>query len=212
MPDEKKKQEPEIPENATAGKDYGFFAFLARMKYINRWGLMRNTRNENIQEHSLQVSMIAHVLALISNKYFQGTVDANRVAVIAMFHDCDEIITGDLPTPIKYYSNSIREAYREVEKTAKAKLLSMLPEEFRETYDDLLSYEDDEVIRRLVKAADTISAHIKCIEELSMGNTEFEQAATATLAKLNAMGMPEVEIFIRDYLGAFRLSLDEFRI
>ena len=212
MPDEKKKQEPAIEENAAAGKDYGFFAFLARMKYINRWGLMRNTRNENIQEHSLQVSMIAHVLALISNKYFQGAVDANRVAVIAMFHDCDEIITGDLPTPIKYFNNSIREAYREVEKTAKAKLLSMLPEELRETYDDLLSYEDDETVRRLVKAADTISAHIKCIEELSMGNTEFEQAAAATLAKLNAMNMPEVETFIRDYLGAFRLSLDEFRI
>ena len=189
-----------------------FFSLMSRMKYINRWGLMRNTRSENIQEHSLQVALIAHFLTLIQNEYFEGTVDANRVAVIAMFHDCDEIITGDLPTPIKYFNTSIRDAYREVENSAKKKLLSMLPEEFQEPYGNLLYYEEDEAIRKLVKAADTISAHIKCIEELSMGNTEFEQAATATMRKLEAMNMPEVDIFIRDYMGAFRLSLDEFGI
>ena len=191
-------------------KEYGFFAFLSRMKYINRWGLMRNTRNENIQEHSLQVAMIAHALALIRNSRFGGSVDANRAAVIAMYHDCDEIITGDLPTPIKYFNNSIREAYREVEASAKQKLLSMLPEDMRDIYCSLLCHEGDDEVQRLVKAADTLSAYIKCIEELSMGNSEFEQAEAATRKKLEAMAIPEVTVFMREYMGAFRLSLDEF--
>ncbi|MDR1439864.1 MAG: 5'-deoxynucleotidase [Clostridiales bacterium] len=186
---------------------------LARMKHINRWGLMRNTRGENVQEHSLQAAMIAHALALISNRYFGGCVDADRTAVIGMFHDCDEILTGDLPTPIKYFNSTIRDAYREVESAAADKLLSMLPEPMRDSYGGILGHGGgDPAVARLVKAADTICAHIKCIEELAMGNSEFAAAAAATKRKIDAMGMPEADLFMRDYIGAFGLSLDEFGI
>jgi len=189
-----------------------FFAFLARMKYINRWGLMRNTRNENIQEHSLQVAVIAHALAIIKNQYFYGNVNADRAAVIGLFHDCDEIITGDMPTPIKYFNESIRDAYREVEIVAKNRLLSMLPEELNPFYRQLIFGEEDKAIWKIVKAADTISAYIKCVEELSMGNSEFEEAAFATKQKILAIDLPEVELFMKEYIDAFHLSLDELGV
>ena len=276
-------------------KGYPFFAMLSRMRYINRWGLMRNTRSENIQEHSLMAAIIAHALALIRNKYYGGGVDADRVAVVAMFHDCDEILTGDLPTPVKYFNESILNAYREVEHAAKDRLLSMLPEDIRPDYHVLMyceggdhgrgsddhirvtggvdangvttvvsvdangvttavsgdadgvttavggdancvttvvggnsdgvtiavggdadgftaSVDNDSGIWPLVKAADTICAYIKCLEELAGGNTEFATAAKSVRAKLDAIELPEVKRFLRDYIGAFSLTLDDYGI
>ena len=189
---------------------YPFFAMLARMKHINRWGLMRNTRAENIQEHSLQVAVVAHALALIKDAYYGGGVDANEAAVAALFHDCDEILTGDLPTPVKYFNESIRSAYREVEDAAAGKLLSMLPEAMRPAYSGLLRHDARPGVWRVVKAADTICAHIKCLEELATGNTEFTAAAASTRQKIADLGMPEADRFMEDYAGAFSLSLDEF--
>lgn len=193
---------------------YPFFAMLSRMKYINRWGLMRNTRSENIQEHSLQVAMIAHALALIKNKRFGGNADADRAAAIAIFHDSDEILTGDLPTPVKYFNESILNAYREVEDVAKDRLLSMLPESLRPDYKDLLYHdgESDAELWKLVKAADTICAYIKCLEELSGGNAEFATAAKSTRQKLDALELPEARVFIDEFIGAFSLSLDDYGI
>jgi 5'-deoxynucleotidase len=184
------------------------------MKYINRWGLMRNTRSENIQEHSLQAALIAHALALIRNRRFGGNADADRAAVLAMFHDCDEILTGDLPTPVKYFNESILNAYREVENEAKDRLLSMLPDGLKDDYRDILyrGGEGDAELWRLVKAADAICAYIKCLEEIAGGNTEFATAAKSTRSKLEAIDMPEVGVFINDYIGAFSLSLDDYGI
>ena len=195
-------------------ENHPFYAMLSRMKHINRWGLMRNTRSENIQEHSLHVAIVAHALALIKNRYFNGCVDAERAAVVAMFHDCDEILTGDLPTPIKYFNESILSAYREVEDAAKNRLLTMLPEEMRQEYRDIFHHDNerDRELWGIVKAADTISAYVKCLEEIAGGNTEFATAAKSTLEKINAMDMPEVRIFMRDYIGAYSLTLDEYGI
>jgi len=203
-----------IDEKQDKNSGYPFFAMLSRMKHINRWGLMRNTRGENIQEHSLQVAVVAHALAQIRNTCFGGCINADRAAVIAMFHDCDEILTGDLPTPIKYFNDGILNAYREVEKAAKDKLLSMLPSELRPGYRDLFYHDADEDadIWPLVKAADTICAYIKCLEELAGGNTEFATAAKTTRNKLEAIKLPEVQLFLDDFIGAFSLSLDDFGI
>jgi len=194
--------------------DYPFYAMLSRLKHINRWGLMRNSRAENVQEHSHQAAVIAHALALIRNRYFGGSVDADRAAVIALFHDCDEILTGDLPTPVKYFNEGILTAYREVEGAAKDKLLSMLPDELKPDYRELF-YRDggaDAELWPLIKAADTICAYIKCIEEIAGGNTEFATAAKTTRAKLEAAGLPEVQKFINDFINAFSLSLDDYGI
>ena len=193
---------------------YPFYAMLSRMKYINRWGLMRNNRSENIQEHSLQVAIITHALALIRNKYFGGNVNADRAAVIALFHDCDEILTGDMPTPVKYFNEGLLSAYKEVEDRAKGKLLSMLPDELRSEYNSLfyIGGNDDETAWRLVKAADTISAYIKCLEEIAGGNAEFSTAAKTTRAKLESIALPEVRKFINEYIGAFSLPLDDYGI
>ena len=175
---------------------------------------MRNTRNENIQEHSQQVAVIAHALALIRNKYFDGGLDADRAAVLALFHDCDEIITGDFPTPVKYFNESILSAYREVEGAAIDKLLSMLPDGLKTEYGYILRRdgEGDADLWRLVKAADTICAYIKCLEELAGGNTEFATAAKATRAKLDAVDLPEVRMFIDEFIKSFSLPLDDFGI
>ena len=217
-------RETETVQKAEAARDlktnkqgYPFFAVLSRMKYINRWGLMRNNRNENIQEHSLQTAIIAHALALIRNKYFGGNIDTDRVAVIAMFHDCDEILTGDLPTPVKYFNEGILSAYREVGNAAKDRLLSMLPGELAQEYAKLFYGKSDNDkggadIQRLIKAADTICAYIKCLEEIAGGNTEFATAAKTTRLKLDAMELPEASKFLSDYIGAFSLSLDDFGI
>ncbi len=191
-------------------KQYHFYAVMSRMKYIDRWSLMRNTRNENLSEHSLEVAMIAHALCVIHNRCFGGSINVERAAVIAMYHDCTEIITGDLPTPIKYSSKTLRKAYADIEKEAAFQLLSTLPdymqEEMREV---ILPQGEDEYMLRLIKAADKLSALIKCIEEIQMGNNEFRKAREESEKYLARLDMPEVGIFIRDFMPSYELPLDE---
>lgn len=187
---------------------------LSRMKLINRWGLMRNTRNENISEHSLETAMLAHCLAVIHNTYFGGNVNAERCALLGVFHDVTEIITGDLPTPVKYYNPEIRTAYKEVEDTAKKQLISMLPEEMRGEFRPLLSPEEDcseEELElwRFVKAADKLSALIKCIEERMTGNSDFLSAEKASAEAVKAMKMPEADYFMEHFLPSYDNTLDE---
>ncbi len=171
---------------------------------------MRNTINENIAEHSLDVSIIAHALAIINNKYFDGDISAERVAVLAMFHDSTEIITGDLPTPIKYYAPDIKIAYKDIEKKAAFQLIDGLPEEIKNEYKDLLiENESEKVLWRYVKAADKISAYIKCIVEKQMGNKDFIKAEKATLKAIKDMKMPEADYFLINFLPAYTLTLDE---
>lgn len=190
---------------------YHFFAVLSRMKYINRWGLMRNTRSENLCEHSLDVAMIAHALAVIRNKRFGGRVNPERAALLALFHDATEILTGDLPTPVKYHSKTIRDAYREVELLAGDRLLQLLPEDLREEYAPLLQLNDpkDKKLLPLVKAADKLSALIKCVEERAMGNEEFRKAESTIRASLEEMNSPEVFVFLTEFLPSYSLTLDE---
>lgn len=185
-----------------------FFAYMARMRFIDRWALMRNSYTENIQEHSHQVAVLAHALAVIRNKYFGGHVDAGQVAVAALYHDAPEILTGDLPTPIKYYNPVIRDAYKQVEAVAEEKLLAMLPEELRPVYDAALRPESEDV-KTLVKAADKLSAHIKCVEEVKAGNNEFRKAAEQTLHALQEYDLPELTYFMEHFLSGFHLTLDE---
>ncbi|MCH5350003.1 MAG: 5'-deoxynucleotidase [Oscillospiraceae bacterium] len=187
-----------------------FFAFISRMKYINRWGLMRNTITENISEHSLETAFIAHVLALYRNVRFGGNVDPERAALLAMYHDVTEIITGDMPTPIKYYNSEMKEEYAKVEKLAEKKLLSYLPEDLREHYAPLFGKTDEEAeLWQLVKAADKLSALIKCIEERQMGNSDFANAEKSTLAAVHKMGIPEAEEFMKEFLSSYGLTLDD---
>ncbi len=185
-----------------------FFALISRMKYIDRWALMRNTETENIQEHSHQVAVLAHGLAVIENRYFGGQLDVGTVALAAIYHDAAEIITGDMPTPIKYYNDQLRDAYRDVEHMAEQKLLSMLPEDLRPDYGALLSPADPDV-RRIVKAADKLSAYIKCVEELKAGNMEFRKAREQTWEGLRALSFPALDYFIEHFLPSFELTLDE---
>lgn len=192
--------------------DSSFFAMLSRMKYINRWALMRNSYPENISEHSLEVGMIAHVLALISNKKFGNNLNAERAALIGMYHDCTEIITGDMPTPIKYYNKDTVEAYKYVEEQAARDLISMLPDYLQEEYESILfPGEGEEYLWKLVKSADRLSAYVKCIEEEKAGNREFSSAKSAVYAKLTEMDIPEVRVFIRDFVEAYKKTLDELR-
>ena len=188
-----------------------FYAMISRMKYINRWGLMNNTRYENLSEHSLQVAVIAHCLVLIHNKRFGGSLDAERAALLAVYHDATEIITGDMPTPIKYFNPQIKNAYKEIENAAADKLVMMLPQEFREDLSEILkmSGQEDEKLKKFVKAADRFSALIKCIDEIRMGNDEFRQAKNSVEESIKKMNMPEADIFINEFLPAFSLSLDE---
>lgn len=187
-----------------------FFAMLARMKHINRWGLMRNTITENIAEHSLDTAIIAHGLAVIGNTYFGKHLDEERIAVLAMFHDTTEIITGDLPTPIKYFAPEIKAAYKNVEAAAGNKLLLALPREMRPVYQPIIhGSEEEKELWKYVKAADKISALIKCIEEKRMGNMDFEQAERTTLEAIRNMKMQEVDYFIETFLPAYSLTLDE---
>jgi 5'-deoxynucleotidase len=192
--------------------DSPFFAMMSRMKYINRWALMRNSYPENISEHSLEVGMLAHVLALISNKRFGNSLNAERVALMGMYHDCTEIITGDMPTPIKYYNQDTREAYKNVEKQAADELLSMLPEYLQEEYTSLLlPQEGEEYLWQLVKAADRISAYVKCIEEEKAGNREFASAKASIYSKLTEMNLPEVRVFLQDFMNSYKKTLDELK-
>ena len=187
---------------------YPFFAMLSRMKYINRWGLMRNTQPENIQEHSHQVAVLAHALAVIQNQYFGGSVDPGRVAVAALYHDASEILTGDMPTPIKYDNPDIQSAYKQVEAVAEQKLLNMLPEDLRPAYDEALTISDPQV-RALVKAADKLSAYLKCVEEVKAGNDEFKKAKEQTYAALCQNQIPALRYFMDRFLDGFELTLDE---
>ena len=184
-----------------------FFAYISRMKYITRWSLMRNSVSENIQEHSHMVAVLAHALGVIRRDVYHRDCRPDACAAAALFHDATEIFTGDLPTPIKYYSPAIREAYRQVEDVAADKLLRMLPEQLRPAYRPLLREEDGE-IAALVKAADKLAAYIKCLEELEAGNNEFADAAGETLEALRRMEMPEVAWFLDHFAEAFGLTLD----
>jgi len=190
-------------------KSHQFFAFLSRMKYIMRWSLMRNTNIENIQEHSHQVSVIAHALAVIRNVYFGGNVNPERIAVLALYHDSNEALTGDMPTPIKYFNPLMQKAYKDMEDISKEKLLTMLPEELRDVYRGILFYDESSDEGRIVKAADRICAYIKCLEEEKAGNTEFKKAAEATVKKIKNMNMPEADYFMEHFIPSFRLTLDE---
>ena len=186
-----------------------FYALLGRMRYITRWGLMRNTFSENIQEHSHMTAVLAHALALIRREILGlPGPDPDKCAVAALYHDCSEILTGDLPTPIKYYNPDIKDAYKQVEHTAGNNLLDKLPPQLRDCYAPLVLEEDPEVTP-VVKAADKLSAHIKCLEEQKAGNTEFDTAARQTWEAMKALAMPELDWFLDNCLGAFSLNLDQ---
>ena len=187
---------------------YHFFPMIARMRYINRWGLMRNTDLENIQEHSHMVAVLAHALAVLQNERFGGQVDPGAVAVAALYHDASEILTGDMPTPIKYDNPDIQSAYKQVETVAEQKLLNMLPQDLRPAYEEALTIPDPE-IRALVKAADKLSAYLKCVEELKAGNREFKKAREQTWAALQENPLPALQCFLEEFLPGFELTLDE---
>ena len=187
-----------------------FFAYISRMRFIQRWALMRNTAPENVQEHSHQVAVLAHALAVIRNEKFGGTVDPGAVAVDALYHDASEILTGDMPTPIKYDNPAIQAAYKDVEAVAGEKLLAMLPPELQGVYEPVLKTTDPTVVR-LVKAADKLSAYIKCVEELKAGNTEFREAAAQTRSALESFEMEEVAYFLTTFMDSFSLTLDQLK-
>ena len=188
---------------------HNFFSLISRMRYINRWGLMRNTFEENIQEHSHMVAVLAHALAVIGKEKFGSDVDPNEAAVAALYHDAPEILTGDLPTPIKYYNPEIREAYKTVESVAAEKLLNMLPGDLRHIYAPLVDENPASPVHAIVKAADKLSAYIKCVEEVKAGNTEFREAMDQTYAALSASPLPELKYFMDEFLPAFGLTLDQ---
>jgi len=190
--------------------EYNFFAFTSRMKYINRWSLMRNTQNENLSQHSHEVAVIAHALAVISNKRFGTNYNSERAALIGLYHDTSEILTGDMPTPVKYHSPEIRDAFKGVENIATKKLIKMLPNDLRDEYQKILFEQDEDAkLWELVKAADKISALIKCIEEEKAGNTEFSKAAESIKKVIKDMNMPVANVFIKEFLPAYSLTLDQ---
>lgn len=187
-----------------------FFAMVNRMKLIDRWALMRNTSKENIAEHSHNVAVIAHALCVIGNKKFGRNYDAERCAVLALYHDTTEVITGDMPTPVKYYNEDIKSVYKDIERIAGERLLAMLPDEFKADYMPLFEkQEQDKELWKIVKAADKISALIKCIEEIRMGNQEFSIALKSQQKIVDDIDMPEVDYFRREFLPAYSLTLDE---
>lgn len=190
-----------------------FFAHLFRMKLINRWPLMRNVNIENVAEHSHQVAMVAHMLAVIAQQKFNGAVNPERVATLALFHDASEVITGDLPTPVKYFNPQIAVEYKKIEAIAEQKLLSMLPAELQGFYQPLLlSAHYDEAEKRLVKAADHLCAYLKAIEEISAGNHEFTIAKRRLEKMLQSYPEPEVQYFLRTFADSFALTLDEISL
>lgn len=186
-----------------------FFALISRMRYIERWSLMRNSIQENVQEHSHMVAVIAHALGVIRRDVFGIDCDVNACAAVALFHDASEILTGDLPTPIKYHDPEITDAYRKVEKIAAEKLLGMLPAGMRSAYEPILTGKVERELHPIVKAADKLSAYLKCVEERKAGNNEFLSAEKQTLAALRACAMPEVEYFLEHFVPAFEKTLDE---
>ena len=188
---------------------YDFYAYMDRMKYIKRWQLMRSTRDENIMEHSQEVALIAHALVTIHNDMFGGSADVLKTVLYAVYHETAEVMTGDLPTPIKYYNKSIHGAYKELERSACEKMARMIPEEIRGGISPYLLADEESVEYSLVKAADKFSAYIKCLEELRSGNNEFAKAKKTIEEDLHARNMPEVEYFFQHFIKSFSLTLDE---
>lgn len=185
-----------------------FYALLNRLRWIKRWGLMRNAYDENVMEHSWEVAVIAHALAIIKNRHFGGRVDANAVAAAALFHDATEVMTGDLPTPVKYHSDGIRSAYKGVEREAEIELLALLPDSLAVDYRALLQNQPA-MHAQLIKAADKVSAYLKCQAELKAGNEEFAEAAEQIRASIQQLNMPEVDYFIDTFVAGFGMSLDK---
>ncbi len=188
---------------------YDFYAFMDRMKYIKRWQLMRSVRDENIMEHSQQVAMFAHALAVINNKVFSGNADGGKAVLYAVYHECGEVMTGDLPTPIKYYNVPLKEAYKNLEEVACDKLLNTLPEELREELAASIRPDTECYEYKLMKAADRLAAYVKCLEELRCGNNEFAKAKKSIEDDLRSRKMPEVEYFFDKFIASFNRSLDE---
>ncbi|MCH8550899.1 MAG: 5'-deoxynucleotidase [Natronospirillum sp.] len=187
-----------------------FFAYLNRLRWIRRWGLKRNVVEENVMEHSWQVATIAHALAVISNRHFDGNLDAERIAVLGLYHDVSEVITGDMPTPIKYHSPTITQAYKAIEEEAERDILGMLPESLQPDFRNLLLHENiPEEQQRIVKYADLISAYLKCEAEIRAGNTEFSSAFTQIENRIRDTGAPEVDYFMSHFVEAYTLTLDD---
>ncbi len=191
-------------------KKSNFFAFISRMKYINRWGLMRNTKEENVSEHSLEVAVLAHALAIIQKYRLNMNVNPEKTVLYAIYHDSSEIFTGDLPTPVKYYNSNIKTAYKDVEHSANQRLLNLLPDDFYKEFEPILIPKDEEIeIWKTIKAADKISAYIKCLEEEKSGNKEFIRAKQSILEELNNMNREDVNIFMDEFIEGYNLTLDE---
>ena len=190
----------------------GFFAFTSRIKYINRWALMRNTNYETLSQHSQEVAVIAHALAVIGNTRLSKEYNAERAALLGLYHDVPEIITGDMPTPVKYYNEEMRDTFKKVEENACSKLMEMLPDDLKPSYESLLfKKEEDAELWKLVKAADKISAYIKCVEERKAGNTEFLDAEKSSRILVSALKCPEATIFLNDFAGVYELPLDKLK-
>src|SRR6185369_706207 len=199
-------------KEAATPEQFDFFAFLSRMRYISRWGLMRNTVPENIQEHSLYVAVIAHALAVIRNTYYGGGLDPSRAALYGIFHDASEIFTGDMPTPVKHFNPNFKRSFHQLEDRARRKLLAMLPPELSEEYEPLFFFESETEYVHLVKADDKLAALAKCIEEEKSGNLEFRRAGSEHQEYLSASLLPEVLYFMEKFLPGYRLSLDELKL
>ena len=187
-----------------------FYAYLSRMKHIFRWSLMKNSQQESLSVHTLDTAVIAHALGLLRNRRFGGSCDVERLVLLAIYHDCSEILTGDMPTPIKYYNPEIKAAYKEVEAVANKKLVEMLPEDLREDYAPLLEHDgEDPELLKLLKAADKISALVKCVEEENSGNKEFSKAKLSIMESIKEMRLPEADAFISEFLPSYGLTIDE---
>lgn len=192
--------------------EYPFFAMMARLKWIDRWALMRNSSKENLAEHSLEVAMLAHALCVIGNERFHRHLNADRASVIGMYHDVSEILTGDMPTPVKYFNDAIRGVYKNIEADANGRLLTLLPPELQPEFEGLLAPDDSfEQEKKLVKGADKLSAYIKCIEERNAGNTEFASAEASTLKALHKLELPEVEVFLKEFIPSYGRPIDELK-
>ena len=188
---------------------YDFYAFMDRMKYIKRWQLMRSVREENIMEHSQQVAMFAHILAVINNKVYKGSANPEKAVLYAVYHECSEVLTGDLPTPIKYFNSNINGAYKNLEDKACDKLLNTLPEAVRGELEKSIKPDTKSIEYKLMKAADRLAAYVKCLEELRCGNNEFAKAKKSIEKDLRSRKIPEVEYFFKNFIDSFSLSLDE---
>ena len=188
---------------------YKFYAYLNRMKDIKRWSLMHSIREENIMEHSQAVAVIAHALGLINNKILGGSADVNKIVLLAQYHEVGEVITGDLPTPIKYFNPEIRTAYKDLEKTACERILDMLPEELKDEYEKYILPDESTYEYKLVKGADRLAAYLKCVEEVKLGNSEFKKAKATIIKDITKMALPEVDYYLKNFAPAYELTLDE---